>query len=365
MNIPNEIIKHKKALNKIAEIGWTEIKTTKYIKEALPVKPIKTGFGGKDVGLLYKFGEGKKSILLRADIDALRTKKGVAHICGHSSHTSALMGVLLEIIKRKIPGNKSVYFLFQPAEETFPSGAKAFVDECSDIISSINYAFATHVRPKMKTALIGLQDGSIWARGDYMEIEIQGKMVHVKNTPEGIDAIEGAAQIILAIKKIQHDFKENLRINIGVIEGGRQPNAVADYATLRGDIRYKDEKVKEKIISIIKNEINKIEEKSKVKIKLNYYDGCPVVENNTKLTNKISSYLKEKTDFKIVSDSSLFSYGCEDFSFISEKVPSVYALIGTGDKYDIHEENCTISDEGTLAIYRYFNSVVEWWLSSR
>ena len=39
------------------------------------------------------------------------------------------------------------------------------------------------------------------------------------------------------------------------------------------------------------------------------------------------------------------------------------ALIGTGDKYDIHEAKCTISDKGTEAVYQYFSEITNWWLS--
>lgn len=366
MNTRETVLKCKHELNAVAELGWNEIRSTEFIQTFLNERPIKFGFAGKKTGLVYRLGRGKQSILLRADLDALRTQKGVKHTCGHSSHISGLMGAFLDTLSQVDElnkKNKSVYFLFQPAEETHPSGAKAFIDECREMVPHIRHAFSVHVRPKMPLGAIGLKSGSVWARGDYFEIEIQGKMIHVKDAPLGIDGLEAGSHCILAIKKIQKRFMKRLRINIGVMNGGLQPNTVADYTILKGDVRLRYDKDQRRIEEVLRKEIKLIEQRTKTKIELRYYSGCPTVINNRGLTRRIMQFLKtEKEGFKIVSDSSLFSYACEDFAFIAEKIPSVNALIGTGDRFDIHEENCTISDDGTMNVYRFFSKIIEWWL---
>lgn len=362
-----DIIAFKTKLNQIAELGWQEVKTTDYIATQLKVKPLKRGFGKGDTGLLYKIGAGSEGILLRADIDALKTAHGVAHSCGHSTHMASLMGVFQDtrkLEKKLTEQNKSIYFLFQPAEETFPSGGKAFTEECSDILKNIKSAYAIHVRPLMKLGFVGLQPGPLWARGDYMEIEIHGKMVHIKNNLEGVDSIYASSLIIAGIKKIQKRFS-SLRIGIGVISGGRQANTVADYALLKGDIRLPHQRwqprVKEMLYSLVKG----VEMKTKARIILHYFDGTPPVVNDSSTTKTIVKYLNSRTDLKFtLQTSDLFSYGCEDFAFIAEKVSATIALIGTGDKYDLHEETCTISDQGTINAYLYFKAVVDWFVQS-
>ncbi len=359
-----KILGFKKQLNTMAEIGWEEKKTTKYIlRSLLPIEPVGEGFGDAKTGLLYKIGKGKEAILLRSDIDGLKVNNRVAHICGHSSHTSALMGALLKNKDKIASSKKSIYFLFQPSEENYPSGAKAFLTEQAKLVPSIKYAFATHVRPIMPLGEIALVPGPIMARGDYMEIVVTGKMVHVKNTPEGKDALEGAAHIILFVKSLQKKYGVKIRINIGVAQGGLQANTVADYAILKGDIRMKDDGMQKIVKQSLVQEIKRIEKLTDTKIQLTYYDGYPVVKNNKPLTQEITTYLSTKQDWHIKSDPSLFSFGCEDFCFISKAIPSLFALIGTGDKHDIHEANCTISDEGTLQIYDYFNTIIDWWLN--
>jgi|GEM_PF-2223493 len=359
------VIQLKHNLDARAELGWHEFKTTAYIKKQLQDKPLMAGFGDSKTGLLYRLGDGKKAILLRADIDALSSKQGVVHICGHSSHTAALMGVYYYTKKHinQINNNDlSLYFLFQPSEETYPSGAKAFIDQAAQYLDKIHFAFATHVRPLMPLGQIGIVPGPVFARGDYMEITVYGKQVHVKNAPEGIDAIEIASHLILFIKKIQQKYPGSLRINIGTISGGRQPNTVADEVLLKGDIRLKQEKDQSIIKKQLQTKINRLQSKYRSKIKFDYYSSYPALQNNPILANELIRYLQNSDSFKIISGSSLFSFGCEDFSYISSRIPSVYVLVGTGDKYDIHDNHCTISDKGTMNIYRVFLSIINWWI---
>lgn len=365
MNIAKKIISFKNQLDKIAEVGWREIKTTEYILSQLKRKPVKLGFNNKKTGLVYKIGQAKKAILLRADIDALQTKRGVKHVCGHSSHTAALMAAFLEaqnllkLLERK---NKAIFFLFQPAEETYPSGAQAFLDECRKLLPEIKYAFAAHVRPLLALNIIGLKSGPLWARGDYMEIEVYGKTVHIKNAPQGIDALESASYLVLFIKQLQKKYIDKIRINIGVLNGGRQANTVADYALLKGDVRVLDGTIIPKIKQELKEKIKQIEKKFKTKINFKYFSGFPVLSNDLGLAEKITSYLKINKKFSIITDESLESFGCEDFSFIAQKIPSLMAIVGTGGSNDIHQENCQIANKGTINIYQFLKSVIEWWI---
>lgn len=358
----SKIITYKKQLELIAEVGWNELKTTQYIQDMLLIKPLKIGFSSKEVGLLYKVGSGKEAILLRADLDALRTSNSIKHICGHASHTAALMSVFLENYKDIVKQNeKTIYFLFQPAEETYPSGAKAFLDECKSILPKIKYAFAAHVRPRLPLHTIGLIPVVV-GRGDYMEFSIRGKMVHIKNAPLGIDALEAASYIVLFVKNLQRRFKEYLRINIGVASAGLQPNAVPGNALLKGDIRMKDDKYQDVIKKLLIQQIDKIEKKVGAAIDFKYFDGYPPLVNDKKLIRQVAGTMRNIARFNLNSDKNLFTFGSEDFSFIAQEIPSVYALIGTGDKYDIHEEQCVISDKGTIAIYAYFKQIISWWL---
>lgn len=360
------VITYKNQLNRIAELGWQEVKTTAYIAEQLRTEPLKRGFAKINSGLVYKVGDGKRSILLRADIDGLRTAHGIAHSCGHSTHMASLMGAFTEAKKKEdelTKQNKAIYFLFQPAEETFPSGAVAFTTECSEIMKTISAAFTIHVRPLMQLGQLGLQTGPVWARGDYMEITVKGKMTHIKNNDKGIDAIYAASLLVQKIHSLQRRYP-SIRIGVGVMEAGRQANTVADLALLKGDVRLKNDSQQKLVKRYLFEACTKVESITGTQIKLSYFDGYPSVKNDTRLTKILAQSMAGKINQKIITQG-LFSYGCEDFAYIASKVPSVTAFIGTGDKNDIHEEQCTISDQGTLNAYEYFKAVIAWFVQSQ
>lgn len=356
------LLHHKKVLNACAEIGWQEVKTSAYIDSVITDSPLQRGFSNLKTGRLFKIGSGKKHILLRADIDGLKTASGVQHTCGHSTHTAALIEAYLYAkLRRELidKANISLFFLFQPAEETFPSGAHTFLKTCPLLVKKLSAAYAIHVRPLMKINTIGLQPGPLWARGDYMEIEIKGKMVHIKNNLQGKDAIYASSFLIIGIKKLQMKYR-NIRIGIGVISGGIQANTVADNVLLKGDIRLPDDMWQHTIKKDLDTLVQSVEKKTSTKIKLTYYDGTPSLINDRKITQGMVQYLTKyrRIPFSLQTNG-LFSYGCEDFAFISQKVPSTVALIGTGDMHDLHEQNCTISDKGTVNSFLYFTSVID------
>ena len=137
------IIQQRRWVHQHAELAWHEFETTEHIEaelRSMGITPQKfdglTGCWAMIHG--GKAGDHAKTILLRADIDALETveatglpfesqTKGVMHACGHDSHVAMLLGAarILMDIRDELEGN--VKLVFQGAEET-AIGAKAYVD---------------------------------------------------------------------------------------------------------------------------------------------------------------------------------------------------------------------------------------------
>lgn len=88
------------------ELSYQELQTAKFVADMLRSYEIEVteGVGGTGVvGVLHGNREGRRSIGLRADMDALAieerndfahrsTNKGVMHACGHDGHTTMLLG---------------------------------------------------------------------------------------------------------------------------------------------------------------------------------------------------------------------------------------------------------------------------------
>ena len=128
----DELVAIRNDLHDHPELAGEEKRTSKIVEDYLLDLglEVKTGIGGYGVvGILNSTKQGKK-IAWRADMDAalhvfdnkLNHKPQVAHICGHDVHTSIGLGIANVLSKCKDDIEGTVYFIFQPSEESFQGG---------------------------------------------------------------------------------------------------------------------------------------------------------------------------------------------------------------------------------------------------
>ncbi|MEV0563372.1 M20/M25/M40 family metallo-hydrolase [Dactylosporangium sp. NPDC050588] len=92
---------------------------------------VRTGVGGHGVVAVVEGAREGRTLLYRADMDALVVEQGTAgaaHLCGHDVHTVVGVGVaeVLAGLRDRFAGR--VVVVFQPAEETL-EGARAMLDD--------------------------------------------------------------------------------------------------------------------------------------------------------------------------------------------------------------------------------------------
>ena len=163
-------IRHQ--LHRIAEPSNEEVQTSAYIRQRLePLQPSKIVTFPKGNHLLaeFDFGGGGKTVLLRADMDAVRVNEtlnlpyksdteGVSHKCGHDGHSTIMLRVAEMLHEKPLPSGK-VLLLFQGAEET-GEGARQILE--SGILQSYNIdcAYALHNIPAEPAGTIICRPGS-------------------------------------------------------------------------------------------------------------------------------------------------------------------------------------------------------------
>lgn len=150
-----KLVQVRRDFHKNPELAGKEKQTQEALKKylldlGLQVKTDSYGYG--ITGILKGDKKGKR-IAWRADMDALpndfpdktdfkSTVKGVQHGCGHDVHMAIALGIAEVLAKNKKALHGTVYFIFQPEEETF-IGAKSMIEK--GLLSQINpdeiYAF--------------------------------------------------------------------------------------------------------------------------------------------------------------------------------------------------------------------------------
>ena len=127
--IHRDVVALRRHFHKYPEVSRNEYKTAEKIEEELK----KLGLTPRRVGEtgvyaeIHGEGEGEKTIVLRADTDALAVteeheceyksqNEGVMHACGHDAHTAMLLGAakIIKYHEQELGG--IVKFMFQPVQ---------------------------------------------------------------------------------------------------------------------------------------------------------------------------------------------------------------------------------------------------------
>lgn len=138
--IADKLIRIRRDLYENPELAGKEIRTQDVIKKYLTDLGlnVRTDIYGHSIIGTLKGAKKGKSIAWRADMDALsidspdksdlKSKvKGIRHSCGHDVHMAIALGIAEILSKNKRSLQGTVYFIFQPEEETF-TGAKMMME---------------------------------------------------------------------------------------------------------------------------------------------------------------------------------------------------------------------------------------------
>src|SRR4051812_11778047 len=127
--IAPQIVADRRAIHQNPELRYQEFETSALVRARLEALGLTAQtVAGTGVVALIEGGRPGKTVLLRADMDALpiterneapykSQNEGRMHACGHDGHTAMLLGAaqLLNQRRESMPGR--VKLMFQPAEE--------------------------------------------------------------------------------------------------------------------------------------------------------------------------------------------------------------------------------------------------------
>ncbi|MCK4233286.1 amidohydrolase [candidate division WOR-3 bacterium] len=367
--LTEKLIEMRRQLHEIPEIAYEEVKTSAYIADKLSELgiEIKTGIAKTGVVGILK-GNGKKTIALRADIDALPVTEannveykskhaGNMHACGHDAHMSMLLGTAMILSKFKEHLKGQVKFIFQPSEESLPGGAKQMIEEGVLDNPKVDAIFGLHCDPTIQTGKIGYKTGALMAFTSEFIILLQGKGGHAADPSNSIDPIIMASDVIQELQKIPSRWVnpiEPVVVTIGSIHGGTTFNIIPEEIELKGTVRLLNTELIEKVKGMINGILKGITSIYGGKYNFNFVAGYPVLVNNKEFTLFMQRIIKglfgEENAVEI--DKPLMVG--EDFAYYLQKVPGTFLLLGTkneekGSFFPWHHPHFNI-DEDALPI---------------
>jgi amidohydrolase len=342
--LEEDIIANRRALHSYGEIGFELPRTLERISGELRRYGIEPKQVGR-AGLTATIGSGEGPvILLRADMDGLpmpeqsgldfAAQNGNCQSCGHDCHAAMLLGAarLLKEREAELPGR--VKLMFQPAEELL-AGAQDMIDH--GILENPKPDAAVGMHISVGTPDSGLGQVRYARRtatfsGDAVTVTVHGKDAHGSAPQAGVDAIAIAAHITLALQQLiarEISCGDNAVLIVGKISGGTSCNTLAGQAVLECSVRAATRETREFLKRRLKEVAEGTAQTLRGRAEVEYVYGMPPLVNDPQLSDEIAAACAEVVPAEQVVAVEP-SFGAEDFSALSEHLPTAFLTVGAG-----------------------------------
>lgn len=374
--LKDEMTQWRRDLHRHPELGFAEHRTAEFVASQLESFGIQVhrNIGKTGVVGVLKVGNETDAIGLRADMDALpileenqfahcSTHQGRMHACGHDGHTAMLLGAAKYLSQSK-NFRGQVNFIFQPAEEGI-GGARAMIADGLFDQFPCDVLFAMHNATGMRLGEFGASPGTCTAAGAFFDIEIRGVGGHGAFPDLSIDPIIIACELVNAMQSV---VARNVRpadpavLSITQLHAGDAYNVIPSTARLGGTVRTFSLGVMELIERRVRALANGIALAHDAKISVDFRTIFHPVVNDAAAASFAGDVCDELVGSANVKRSLPPGTGSEDFSFMLEKVPGCYLLVGNKDsthQAPVHNPGYDFNDEALVYGASFFAAAVE------
>ena len=344
-SLAGEMTAWRRDIHAHPELGFEEKRTSEIVAKKLESFGIEVhrGVGKTGVVGVLKSGNAKKSVGLRADMDALpiheandfshKSKNaGKMHACGHDGHTAMLLGAARYLAEtRRFDG--TVNFIFQPAEEGI-GGARAMIEDGLFKRFPCDAIFGMHNRPGMALGKFAVRSGPMMAGGAFFDIDIAGRGSHGARPESGVDPVLVAAHVTTALQSI---VSRNVRpieaavVSVTQIHGGDAYNVIPQTARLSGTVRAFTPAVMEMVEKNLARIASGVAQGFGATAKTDFRLIFAPTVNDPREADFAASICAQVVGEAAVRRDPPLIVASEDFSFMLKEVPGCYINIGNGD----------------------------------
>src|SRR5579884_16502 len=336
------VIADRRTIHRHPELAYQERETAALVASRLQQIgiPVRTGVAGTGVIGLIEGGRPGRTVLLRADMDALPIQEesdlayasatpGVMHACGHDAHTAILLAVSRLLAERRdeIPGN--VKLMFQPAEEG-GAGALRMIEEGVLEDPAVDAAFMLHVSHQHAVGTVATAPGPILAGANSFTITIDGRGGHASRPHQAVDPVVAAAQVVTALQTLvsrEAPPTEAAVLTLGRLSSGTAANVIPDRAELQGTIRaYRDGLMREmerRLEEIASGVARALRAEARVDVHMRY----PPTVNDPAMAELLAGAARAELGPGAVLEAEP-EMAAEDFSFVLQRVPGAMLRLG-------------------------------------
>ena len=230
--------------------------------------------------------------------------------------------------------------------------------------------FCLHAASDLPVGTIGVTAGSNNAAVDGFKIIVHGVNAHVSTPQLGADALYVASQIVVAAQALttrRHVPTEPMVIGIGTLNAGTAYNIVAGHAELEGTTRTLTPEtraaVREQIDALAKQTAALYGATADVE----WTDITPALINPADFSADVQAQARKLEGVNVITNRPV-SLGGDNFAEYQQKVPGVYAYLGTRDPENPntalahHNDGFDLGEKALPYGTALYAQVALWWL---
>lgn len=363
LELNEETLAHRRYLHEHAEVGLDMPLARAYITQKLAeygLTPVPCGYG-----VTATVGSGEKTLLLRADMDALPMPEESgepfacptgkqAHACGHDFHAAMLL-TAAKLLKEAEPQLRGrVKLMFQPAEETF-EGSRDMIAHGVLRDPPVDAALAFHVAPgKLPIGLFMYNAGGVMMNSvDGFRVTVYGKGGHGAYPNLSVDPIHAAVQIFTALEGLiarEANPEKTCVLTVGNFQAGSAPNIIPDTAVLEGTLRTNDPEARELLVRRIAELAESVAAMNGARAELTWLYQVPPLICDSAFTEQMAAFLQELPIPGITAYPGMQANASEDFANVAVQVPSALLYLSAGypderGDYSAHNPKVRFNEE--------------------
>ena len=334
----------RRDIHKHPELGFGEVRTARAIADRLDSFGIEThsGIGGTGVVGVLRRGRSKRSIGLRADIDALPIEEANTfehrsvnhsqfHGCGHDGHTAMLLAAA-ESLSSTNTIDGTVHFIFQPNEEN-GLGALAMMKDGLFDRFRMDAVYGMHNMPGIPAGTFAVRKGPMMTFEDNFVITINGLGGHASMPNRTRDPVIVAAQIITALQTIVSRSLDPMTsgvVSVTEIQTDGARNVIPSTVRIKGDTRGLCDATQTLIETRMRDLVVNIGKAHGIEVTLDYSQEFIVLVNTDRETEMAIRAATDTVGAEYVIPDCQPAACSEDFAQMLKEKPGCYLLIGNG-----------------------------------
>src|SRR5215472_1901662 len=340
--IAGTVVADRRAIHRRPELAYEERATAALVQARLDQLdvPLRSGVGGTGVIGLIKGARPGRTVLLRADMDALpiqeesggefaSTNPGVMHACGHDAHTAVLLGAARLLADRRAELTGNVKLMFQPGEEG-GAGAVRMIDDGLLEDPPVDAAFMLHVAHHVYAGQVAAAAGPVLAGANAFTITLEGLGGHASRPSTTVDPVVVAAHVVTALQTLvsrETAPEQPAVVTLGSLAAGTTHNVIPDRAVIKGTIRAYSGDLMTHLERRLEDVAQGVARAMRADARVEYQLRYPPTVNDPAMAELLAGAARSTLGSDAVLEAQPLM-AAEDFSFVLQRVPGAMLSLG-------------------------------------